>query len=686
MSTRATGGGGRRLRWVWLAICAAAMTSVMTPVASGAPAPRALRLISGGGGGALFGAISADGSRAFFGTSARLLSEDEDNGFDIYQRDEDGSLQLVSTGPSGNSTARFLGASADGSRAFFDTTASLLGEDGDNHIDVYEHDADGSLRLVTAGPSGISDVFFDRAAADGSRVLFHTTAALLPGDDNDTAVDVYEHDADGSLRLVTAGPSGNVDVVFAGATPDGSRVFFRTRAALLPGDDNDIAADVYERDADGSLRLVTAGPSGNVDATFAGATADGSRAFFETAAALIAADDDLATDVYERDADGSLQLISSGPSGDVSATFAGATADAGRIFFDTRGALLAADDDVAIDVYERDADGSLQLISSGPSGDIDAVFDGASADSSRVFFRTAAPLLAEDGDSAFDVYEHDADGSLSLVSAGPSGNVDARFADNSADGRRVFFQTAAPLLAEDHDNAADVYEQLRAVPSFAGPATVTGTPAIGATLACTPGEIVAEDVTHTAFAWLRDGTPISGADSPGYAVAAVDLDHSLACRVTVTNPEGSGSQTSPALRVSRPASADLRAPNVRILTPRCPAKLGRTACRRYRGTTRAWTVLRGSVQDPAPSSGIARVEVNLVNHHGSRCRVYDGHRFTAAACRRAASRFVRAAVSGARWRLRVHGLRPGRYTLRVRAVDRAGNATRHPVTRTLRLR
>jgi hypothetical protein len=58
---------------------------------------------------------------------------------------------------------------------------------------------------------------------------------------------------------------------------------------------------VYER-SDGSTRLISAGAGGvnEFDAFFRGASADGTRVFFETGEQILAADRDGARDVYER--------------------------------------------------------------------------------------------------------------------------------------------------------------------------------------------------------------------------------------------------------------------------------------------------------------------------------------------------------------------------------------------------
>jgi hypothetical protein len=77
--------------------------------------------------------------------------------------------------------------------------------------------------------------------------------------------------------------------------------------------------------------------------------------------------------------------------------------DAGQLFFDSQDALLSADTNGALDVYEYQA-GQLQLISSGKS-EVESFFLDASSDGSDVFFMTAQPLLGQDRDTAYDIYD-----------------------------------------------------------------------------------------------------------------------------------------------------------------------------------------------------------------------------------------------------------------------------------------
>jgi hypothetical protein len=142
---------------------------------------------------------------------------------------------------------------------------------------------------------------------------------------------------------------------------------------------------------------------------------------------------------------------------------AGSTPDAREVFFLSPDRLLPADRDDTGDLYES-AGHRLSLPATGqgePGGAPDASFRYVTPDGKRVFFQTAKALTADDGDSAIDVYERSPEG-LTLVSTGPANSnapAPARFQAATPDGAHVVFATTAALSAEDSDGAVDLYER-----------------------------------------------------------------------------------------------------------------------------------------------------------------------------------------------------------------------------------
>ena len=423
----------------------------------------------------IFLAASADGSRVVMRTEEQLTPDDTDIHEDVYERAGGVTTRLTVDPDGGNqdSIPSFAGASKDLKHVFIETGQQLsaLG-DGDGYchsgegvrggcVDVLDRSG-GTTKLISTGPTGGGGDFqakFLAASDDGSRAFFYTKESMVSSD-TDIAFDIYER-VGGVTNLISVGPAGgngNVDAVFSGLSSDGTRVFFETPESLVAGD-SDGATDVYERNA-GTTTLVSGGSAAK-NAQFSGASADGTHVFFETEEQLTGSDSDSVNDVYDRSG-GTTTLVSVG-GGTRDAFFRGASRDGSRVFFESKGQLVATDLDNASDVYERSG-GTTTLVSTGAlggNGNVDSLYQGSSSDGSRVFIGTTEVLAAGDADSRFDVYER-ASAATTLISTGPSGGngaSDATFAGASEDGKRVFFETYESLMGTDTDPYPDVYER-----------------------------------------------------------------------------------------------------------------------------------------------------------------------------------------------------------------------------------
>jgi hypothetical protein len=463
---------------------------------------------------ARFEAASLDGSVVFFTTDAQPgLLGDTDLKTDVYARAFDSApgietfvTRRISTGPAGGNNAIdafFVGASEDGSRAFFSTRESLVAEDTDHAADLYLRDTVTSKTVLVSGGEpecadescGNAEVpanFVQRGvAADGSRVFFVTTERLVDADD-DGAGDVYARDVvAGVTELVSQGDvacqgsgCGNGDfpiLSFDDTSADGSKVFFRTAEDLTGSDDDNGASDIYRRNllTGATAQVSIPGDCPECAPSFGAASADGIHVVFETSGQLSPADQDQEQDVYDWSA-GVASLASIGPVGGngdkpavfpgVVSAFPGIAVDGSRVVFETAEQLVGADDDGAADVYQR-AGGETSLVSRrepgcDPSGcgsvESPATFRWLSPDDSTagVLFGTAEPLVGADADERQDVYRR-LGGETTLISAGAfGGNADfnAGFAGASYDGSHVFILTAEPLVGLDMDTSPDIYD------------------------------------------------------------------------------------------------------------------------------------------------------------------------------------------------------------------------------------
>ena len=360
---------------------------------------------------AFFQGASADGSNAIFTTAESLVSADTDSEADLYERSlTSGETKLVSTpgpGPGHNCEPSNSGISADGSHVFFETNEMVTAGDGDDAQDVYDWSA-GIASLVSTGPSGgdgTANALFEGSSSDGSEAFFATGESLLAAD-TDAAQDIYVRRGGSSTELVSAGdPScagsncgnGPSPTLLQWISADGSIVVLST-AEPLTAEDGDAKADVYSRALPGGPTSLVSRPGptctdpacgdGNYNASFSGASADGSHLFFVTAEALAPpalgdttgpGDRDERTDAYERS--GSLtslvsagQLTGSGPysgNGAFDAQLQGASADGAGAFIVTKEQLTAEDSDTAEDVYLRSGGGTL-LVSRANDAELEA--------------------------------------------------------------------------------------------------------------------------------------------------------------------------------------------------------------------------------------------------------------------------------------------------------------------------
>jgi len=211
-------------------------------------------------------------------------------------------------------------------------------------------------------------------------------------------------------------------------------------------------------------------------AEFAGASADGEKAFFTTAAKLVPGDTDNGfVDVYERFYDPPpgaeafvTREISTGPTGgndSYNVTFDAVTEDGNLVFFSTAESLVEEDKDHALDVYRRSTQtGETVLLSGGAptcgcgNAEAPVTYVGSTPTGSKVFFASTESLSENDGDGSSDVYARDPS-AAGPVLVSPGGSAPATFLGASPSGFEVVFETTDKLSIADGDTETDIYER-----------------------------------------------------------------------------------------------------------------------------------------------------------------------------------------------------------------------------------
>ena len=564
---------------------------------------------------------SDDGTRIFFYTTERLVSSDTDAAQDVYER-LGHTVSLISTGPgAGNSSNMdFAGSSADGTRVFFTTSGPLTASDTDTSLDVYERSG-GTTTLISLGENGTGNATTPSNIAgrsqDGTRVFFTTNEALTT-DDLDSGTDIFQR-YNGTTTLISIGPdggAGSFTPTLRDSSQDGARVFFTTDESLLSVD-TDTTTDIYERSGSTTSLVSRSSTGTNVASavTFARVSSDGNFVFFLTLGVYAAGDTDAQQDVYRRDTSGSTTTrISTGPAGGngaFMALFAGASADGTRAFFATQESLVSGDTDGGrFDGYGYEAGtvGLLTTVTTGnPGGNGGYDVDTGSAialDGSRVFFSTAESLDPSDTDTSTDVYERSGtvtSGTTTLVSAGANGPYGASLstaASISADGAHVFFQTAEPLdPLRDTDTQIDVYER------FGGATRLVSAGPLGGN-AATPVTFLRAS-SDGARALYSTTEALNPADLDGVA----DVYVSASERATGSVGAGGGLTTGATATADDPFETSVTSPNAGIVTI--------TETSANRAPPAGFTFADGQVEITAPTASTADPLVLTARIHDS---------------------------------------------------------------------
>jgi sugar lactone lactonase YvrE len=188
--------------------------------------------------------------------------------------------------------------------------------------------SDGSLVQGMAGAldpgPGAQQAGFvrDPLSADGEHLVFGSTSQFELDGNNNGDVTLYERDLDNEVTKVISKTTGGTtmsgtDIGEIAISEDGSRVLF-ARKVGLPDPAGNVPLHLY-------MHLADSAPSADVSegsttgVLFAGMTGDGEKIFFTTKDALLGADTDASVDLYEATVSGpanvDLELVSTGTGG-----------------------------------------------------------------------------------------------------------------------------------------------------------------------------------------------------------------------------------------------------------------------------------------------------------------------------------------------------------------------------------
>jgi Tol biopolymer transport system component len=204
--------------------------------------------------------LSANGQIIGFTSTASRFMPGDANGStrDVFTFDvATGQRRLISAAAGGaNGPSSSPALSADGARvAFVSSASNLVSGDGNGVADVFLTDRDGKVVRVSVaadggdanGPSSNPDI-----SADGRYVVFESAASNLVAGDANGAPDVFVRDLQtGTTKLVSAARGGGTGNGASGApaiSAGGRFVSFASQASNLVAGDGNGVGDVFVRD------------------------------------------------------------------------------------------------------------------------------------------------------------------------------------------------------------------------------------------------------------------------------------------------------------------------------------------------------------------------------------------------------------------------------------------------------
>ena len=390
-------------------------------------------------------------------------------------------IQLISRTSDGEA-AEWSGRpsiSADGRYVAFQSQISLVPADTNADFatdDIYVYDrVTGTLEFIGIPDASPETEYTQEAviSGDGRFVVFSSNAPDFVPDDENEVRDIFLYErATGSYTRLNLDVNGN-QADAAASQPaishDGRYVAFKTTAALLPDDTNELD-DVYVVDRiEGTLERIGGGDGASGAPSLSG---DGRYVAFESEASdLVPGDTNTATDIFVFDrVSGEIARVSvttTGDEGDAKSASPTISTDGRYVVFLSQATNLALDDAGYWHVFVHDRQTrtteQVDVSSDGQAANGDAVSQpaGISSDGRYVAFSSLATNLVQkdarnlvapyDGAPFSDVLVRDRVlGTITLVSrtaAGLSGYGDSHSARISADGRFVAFASTADNLA-----------------------------------------------------------------------------------------------------------------------------------------------------------------------------------------------------------------------------------------------
>jgi len=198
-------------------------------------------------------AISADGTRIAFVSSANLTGGNPDGNFEIFlfvttTVNPDGTLggftQITNT--IGSTSNEEPAISADGTRIAFRSRANLTGGNADGNREIFLFDAISGFTQITQTINGTNRE--PAISADGTRIAFVSNRDLTGGNADLSSEIFLFNTATMGFTQITNTPPGSNNAQPA-ISADGTRIAFVSNRDLVPGGTTDLGSGIFLFDA-----------------------------------------------------------------------------------------------------------------------------------------------------------------------------------------------------------------------------------------------------------------------------------------------------------------------------------------------------------------------------------------------------------------------------------------------------
>jgi len=336
-----------------------------------------------------FPAFNAAGNRIVFNSSADLVGSNGDGGVEAFLWDASIGFTQITNVNSALSVTPSINAA--GSRVAFQSNTNPLGTNGDGNFEIFLWDASTGLIQITNTTKGNSAT--PKINAAGNRIAFQSTADLT-GNNSDGSLEVFLWDSSTGFTQITDSVDGKSS--FAPAiNASGDRIAFESDADPLGGN-GDGNFEIFLWDASNGLTQITNTTSGG--SFFPAINAAGNRIAFQSIADLVGTNSEGNNEVFLWDsATGFTQITNT-----VSANSSTVSIDAAgnRITFQSNGDLLGNGSN-GVEIFLWDASGGLTQVT---NSNADSFFPVIAAAGNRIAFSSSANFSGNNSDGNSELF------------------------------------------------------------------------------------------------------------------------------------------------------------------------------------------------------------------------------------------------------------------------------------------